>query len=231
MKKLIAGVFLAVVAMILFPIVAQATTFSYDLDVRFGAVESEGDGDPWLRATFDDSLVDGDILLTLETQGTIPNDWGIADDEKVKEWYFNFGGDITELEAELLTAGVVDSYSYINTTPPPIKAGGDGTFDFMFSFATSGNTFSGGDTLEFRLYMDDGTDLTLADFQGLWSEESGGEHGPFLSAAHILNTAGGGSDWVAAVPEPTTVLLLGSGLVGLMLYGRKRFRKETDKTS
>ena len=34
-----------------------------------------------------------------------------------------------------------------------------------------------------------------------------------------------GGDGASAVPEPATLILLGSGLVGLAGYGRKKFKK------
>ena len=56
----------------------------------------------------------------------------------------------------------------------------------------------------------------------------------FYSAAEITKTNGGGasSAWIAAtnqptqpVPEPTTMLLLSAGLIGLGFFGRKRSLK------
>jgi hypothetical protein len=68
--------------------------------------------------------------------------------------------------------------------------------------------------------------LTESSFNFL-STPAGGS-GPFVTAAHIQSIGtGGASGWidgaVAAVPEPSSVLLLVSMLGGIGLMARKRF--------
>lgn len=103
------------------------------------------------------------------------------------------------------------------------KADGDGLYDIKLSFATNGSGFQSGQTVVYEITGISG--LTASSFN-FFSTPAGG-HGPFLTAAHVLNTTGagsGGSGWIAPtpVPLPAAAWLFGSGLLGLMGIARKR---------
>jgi len=100
------------------------------------------------------------------------------------------------------------------------QADGDGLYDLLIDI-TNPNRLDAGETIVFTLTADG---LTAASFEAL-SKDAGG-HGPFQAAAHIQNIPNGaGSGWIADTPEPTSMLLLGTGLVGIAASLRKRFRK------
>ncbi len=208
---------LVILALCVLPLSANALTLI--LDTTISGDTPSGN----LEATFT-SIDATHVQLTLSAVNlTNP-------EEFVTGWYFNVVPTIDlaslSIGPPVVLAGDGASVYADNYGTDAFKADGDGYFDLLLAFETSNaghgvSRFGAGEELTFLItYNGTGVfnDQSFNDFSA-----SGGGAGTFLSAAHVQGIDGPeGSGWVAAVPEPATILLLGFGLVGLAGIGRKK---------
>lgn len=193
---------------------AHAATLQ--LDHPFGEPDAPPAGPtPWLTVTTSQTGLD-EVVIELITSN-------LSGDEFISEWFMNLDPamDVTQLSFTFLGQTGAFILPTIGQTTNGFKADGDGFFDIRLTFDSSGTNehrFTAGDSLRYSV---SGSGLLASSFVFLSSPDGG--DGPFYSAAHVNATGAGGleSRWIAAVPEPSSALLL---IAGAGLLGRRRRR-------
>ena len=105
------------------------------------------------------------------------------------------------------------------------QADGDGRYDILIDFSTAAaDRLLAGEVVIFDVTS---TTVGFTSDSFLVFSAPGGGNGPFRAAAHIQSLPNGQSDFITEeIPEPTSMILLGTGLATLAAGLRRRFKRD-----
>lgn len=202
---------------------AQANTLLFEFDQVISGDTPDG-ASPWLTATIAD--VTGSqpgVLVTLAASGLGGSDF-------ITEWNFNTTlPSLDGLQHTYSTVTGTTNLTHFFSGIDSVNAGTGAWFDLGLRFTTAGNQggtnrFMGGELATLFLYGI--ADLNAETFLALSSPAAKA----YLAEAKIQGIGGDAeaSSWIVPetettpVPEPGTMMLLGTGVLGLALYGKRR---------
>lgn len=195
---------------------ASAATITFGLDIEFsGASAPASATTPWVTIILDDFFGDANtVRLTVEATNLTGGTTG----ENINSFLLNFD---PSLDVSLLTYTAIDVFdsspNAVNFQTNDFMADGDGSFDIEFDMppppGNSDSRFTGGETIIFDLvYV---SPISASSFDFLSEPPPGGGAGPFSAAAQIQRINGNKSGWIAPIPEPSTAVLFGLGVMAL----------------
>jgi hypothetical protein len=204
-----AAILLCSLLLVLSP-VAQAAKF--ELGYLISGQQPSGNP-PWLSAEFSQQG-SNQVSLTMSAGGLSNKTQFVSD------WYFNlnFAG---ELEYTYVAGAKAADIAYVPIGSQKQNGDLENSFNFHFGFSTADNDSNRFDAGEFVTYLISGDGLTadLFNFDNIYG---------YLTMADIQGAGNpliGQKSGAQPVPEPTTMLLLSAGLIGLGFFGLKRSLK------
>ena len=218
MKKFL--MFLCAMALV-FTVVGTASAVS----ITNGSFEGEGDIGSFVTLGLGDTSING-WTVTSGSVDWIGNYWAASEGERSLDMSGSVPGTITQI---VLSTQVGQSYRvYFDMAgnpdgPPAVKtlqaSVNPPLLVHNFTFDTTDKTLEamGWETMMFDFTAT--MAFTMLSFGDLTGETFGSAFGAALDNVRIVAST--------PVPEPSTILLLGSGLLGLVGYSRKRFSKKS----